>query len=174
MILSEWIKKNKGDTAKIGTKGGSGFIFAGKVDSFTLNHIEAYTGVKMHGRDVLETYPSAFGGTVVLIRGKEHGNKDTPVPPITGEVPDGNYHALIGMIAKSAAEEYEHALMVKVFSNNRKHENVEYQIKECRQFFLSDSFALLMPHVNGEEVLHLIEQKVYKAVRDFGEDHDRD
>lgn len=174
MILSEWVKNHKGQTAKIGTKDGSGFIFAGTVDSFTLNHIEAYTGTKMHERAVIETYPSAYGGHIVIIRGREYGNKDTPTPVrYTETVQMENYHALIGAVAKVAAEEYEHALTAKMFSTSKRaQEYSEYEIMECRQFFLSDSFATLMPHVNGDEVLHLIEKKVHQEWKRYGEEHD--
>ena len=174
MILSEWIKNHKGHTAKIGTKDGSGFVFAGTVDSFTLNHIEAYTGTKMHERAVVETYPSAYGGHIVIIRGREHGNKDTPTPVRnTDTVPMENYHALVGAVAKIAAEEYERALTAKMFSTSkRSQEYSEYEINECRRFFLSDSFAILMPNVDGDEVLRLIEKKVHDAWKRYGEEHD--
>ena len=174
MILSEWIKRNKGKTAKIGTKEGSGFIFAGTVDSFTLNHIEAYTGLKMHQRQILEVYPSAYGGCIVIIRGKETGKKDTAIPKMyTDTVQIENYQALIDAVARTAAETYEHALTAKLFGT-RSQEYSEYDITECRQFFLSDSFALMMPNVDGEDVLSLIEKKVYKAWKRHGEDHDGD
>lgn len=176
MILSEWIKNNKGQTAKIGTKQGSGFIFAGTVDAFTLNHIEAYTGLKMHERTVLETYSSVYGGHIVIIRGKENGLKDIPTNVRYMEtVQIQNYQSLIDAVAKCAAQDYEQALTKKMFSTSKKaQEYSEYDINQCKQFFLSDSFALMMPNVNGEDVLRLIEKKVYKAWKRYGKEHDNE
>lgn len=174
MILSEWIKKHKGHTAKIGTKTGSGFIFAGTVDAFTLNHIEAYTGLKMHERTVLDTYPSAYGDHIVIIRGKENGLKDIPTnAQYTDTVQIQNYQSLIDAVAKVAAQDYEQALTKKMFSTSKKAQDYsEYELTQCKQFFLSDSFALMMPNVNGEDVLRLIEKKVYKAWKRYGEEHE--
>ena len=73
MMLSEWIKQNKGCVARIGTNSGPGYVFAGVVDSFTLNHIEACTHVKMHAREVVEVYPSVYDGVIVIVTGQEYG-----------------------------------------------------------------------------------------------------
>ena len=168
MMLSQWVKNNKGIVARIGTDAGSGFIFAGNVDSFTLNHIEAYTGVKMHARQVLEEYPSVYGGVIVIVAGYEYGKKDCGDLQKTGvEIPIERYRELVDTVAKIAAEDYEHALL------RFHHAKREYDIERAsadmfiaQRFFKSDSFAVMMPNVNGEDILRLIEQKVDRMIGD--------
>lgn len=165
MMLSEWIKQNKGCIARIGTNAGSGYVFAGVVDSFTLNHIEACTHVKMHAREVVEVYPSVYDGVIVIVTGQEYGKMDRSEcgEKPGAEIPIELYQSLIGEVARIAAEEYETALLkFKYAVKDRDVDRAAGEMYLAQQFFLSDTFALLMPHVNGEEVLHLIEQKVDK------------
>lgn len=169
MMLSQWIKQNKGCVARIGTNAGSGYVFAGVVDSFTLNRIEANTHVKMHTREVVEVYPSVYDGVIVIVTGQEYGKQDRSQ---CGEKPGADvpielYQSLIGDIARIAAEEYQTALLK--FRHAVKDRDVDRATGEmylAQKFFLSDTFALMMPHVNGEDVLRLIEQKVDRKIDD--------
>lgn len=168
MILSEYIKEHKGEVVRIGTKNGAGFVFAGTVDSFTLNRIERVTHVKMHDRDVLEVYPSAFVGSIVLVNGTEYGREESPEfdrLPISDEVPIENYQRLVDFIAESAAQDYEHALVLWYCSPSEKaKQNADATIVHCERFFRSDMFATLMPNANGEDILRLIEKKVKRDI----------
>lgn len=157
MMLSEWIKQNKGCVARIGTNAGSGYVFAGVVDSFTL--------VKMHAREVVEVYPSVYDGVIVIVTGQEYGKMDRSEcgEKPGAEIPIELYQSLICEVARIAAEEYETALLkFKYAVKDRDVDRATGEMYLAQQFFLSDTFALLMPHVNGEDVLHLIEQKVEK------------
>lgn len=163
MMLSQWIKEHKGCTVRIGTKYGSGYVFAGTVDSFTLNRIEVNTGLKMHAREVMHERESIYGGLIVIVTGGESGKEDKSD---TGEktganVPVEQYQSLIGEVARIVAEDYESNLLKFQYAvRDRDIQSATTEMYVCQRFFLSDSFALLMPHVNGEEVLRLIEQKV--------------
>lgn len=160
MYLSQWIKQNKGILAKIGTKNGSGFVFAGRVNSFTLNKIEAYKGAKMHARQVLEVFPSIYCGMIVIVDGSETGTCELPLPDMPKNAPIENYHELIGTVAKMAAEDYENALLRFRFAI-KPHEIVKAaaDIRISSEFFKSPYFAVIMPNVTGEDVLTLIEKK---------------
>lgn len=163
MMLSEWIKNNKGVTARIGTKNGSGFIFAGIVSSFTLNAIEVYTGIKMHARNITDIYESMYGGVIVLIQGRESGNAICKEDKFKAfeDVPIENYQRIADTIAAEMARDYYSALIrLRISRRTQDKNSAEGDIYLCRKFFLSDSFATLMPNANGEEILHLIEKKV--------------
>lgn len=168
MFLSQWINEHKGTVARIGTNAGSGFVFAGKVDSFTLNHIEAKTGIKMHARQVVDEYPSAYSGVIVIVTGQEYGKEDLSDLHKKGAlVPIELYHALIGEVVKIAAEDYENAcLRFHYAKRERDIERASADMYLSQRFFRSDSFAILMPHVDGEDVLRLIEQKVDRMIHD--------
>lgn len=162
MLLSGWIKANKGMLARIGTKNGSGYVFAGVVDSFTLNRIERYKGVKMHARRVLEVFPSVYGGVNVLVDGSEYGTCEHDfMPPIPDDIPIEHYHELIGSLTKMAAEDYMNALLKFRFAV-KPHEIVKAaaDIRISAEFFTSPYFATLMPHVDGYDVLTLLERSV--------------
>lgn len=168
MLLSQYLKQHKGEVVRIGTRNGAGFVFAGTIDAFTLNHIEAYTHVKMHDREVLEVYPSCFVGQIVIINGIEYGHKDCPefdTAAVTDDVPIENYQRLIDTVAKEVAQEYERALMTWYCSPSEKAKNnADAEIYFAERFFKSPIFAALMPNVNGDDVLRLIEQKVKKNI----------
>lgn len=168
MYLSQWINEHKGIVARIGANAGSGFIFAGIVDSFTLNHIEAYTGIKMHARQVVEVYPSIYGGVIVLINGQESGKKDcSKFVNKYAEVPVHCYQSLVDSVAKIAAEDYEHALLRFHYAKRERDiERATADMYLAQRFFLSDSFALLMPGADGADILRLIEQKVDKMLNE--------
>lgn len=170
MILSEWIKNHHGEVARIGTKDGAGFIFAGIVDSFTLNHIYRYVRVQTQCREVVEIRPSAFVGYVVIIAGTEYGNRECPQydrVKVHDDVPIAGYQRLADEVAKICAMDYEHAL-IKWYTAIRERDRAaaDADIYICERFFKSDSFALLMPNVNGEEVMSLIEKKVKKMIQE--------
>lgn len=171
MMLSKWIKEHKGVIARIGTNNGSGFIFAGTVDSFTLNHIEAYTGIKMHDRNIADIYESLYGGVIVLVEGRECGNvicKEDKVEAFD-DVPIEYYQAVADTIASAMAQDYYSALIRNRINKRTQDLNsAELDIYQCRQFFLSDQFAILMPHADGREILRLIEEK---AEKQFGGSH---
>ena len=154
--------------ARIGTNAGSGFVFAGTVDSFTLNHIEAYTGVKMHLREVIEEYPSAYSGVIVIVTGQEYGKEDLSDMHKKGaKIPIELYHALIGEVARIAAEDYENAcLRFHYAKRERDIERASADMYLAQRFFRSDSFALMMPNVDGEDILRLIEQKVDRMIHE--------
>lgn len=168
MILSEYIKEHKGEVVRIGTKNGAGFVFAGTVDSFTLNRIERVTHVKMHDRDVLEVYPSAFVGSIVLINGTEYGREEAPeydTVPVSDDVPIENYQRLVDYIAQSTAEDYEHALITWYCSpRETAKKNADATIIQCERFFRSEIFATIMPNADGEDILRLIEKKVKRDI----------
>ena len=174
MILSEWLKTHTGEVARIGTKDGAGFIFAGVVDSFTLNRIYRYIHAQTHARKVLEVLPSAFVGYIVLIEGSEYGSAECPQydkAPNNDDVPIEGYKRLADEIAKTCALDYEHAL-IKWYTAIRERDRsaADSDIYICERFFRSPVFAQLLPHVNGEDVMKLIDEKVKKMIR--GEDND--
>lgn len=168
MILSEYIKEHKGEVVRIGTKNGAGFVFAGTVDSFTLNRIERVTHVKMHDRVILDEYPSAYVGSIVLINGTERGTAVAPEfdkAPVSDDVPIENYQRLVDYIAQSAAEDYEHALITWYCSpSETARKNADANIIQCERFFRSEMFATIMPNADGDDILRLIEKKVKRDI----------
>lgn len=168
MILSEYIKEHKGEVVRIGTKHGAGFVFAGTVDAFTLNRIERQTRVKMHDRAILEVYPSAYVGQIVIVEGQEGGRAECPeydVAQVSAAVPIENYQRLVDFIAQSAAEDYYHALMSWYCSPSEKAKNnADATIIQSERFFRSSTFAALMPRADGDYILHLIEKKVKREL----------
>ena len=135
MFLSQWINEHKGTVARIGTNAGSGFVFAGKVDSFTLNHIEAKTGIKMHARQVVDEYPSAYSGVIVIVTGQEYGKEDLSDLHKKGAlVPIELYHALIGEVVKIAAEDYENAAKNSCLKCLSLHDGSKHQ-QACHEKF---------------------------------------
>lgn len=168
MYLSQWINEHKGIVARIGANAGSGFIFAGIVDSFTLNHIEAYTGIKMHARQVVTEYPSIYGGVIVLINGQETGKKDCSLlVNKDAEIPIHYYQSLVDNIAKIAAEDYENALLRFHYAKREKDiDRASADMYLAQRFFRSDSFAVMMPDADGDDILRLIEQKVDKMLNE--------
>ena len=168
MILSQWIKTHHGEVARIGTKDGAGFIFAGIVDSFTLNHIERYIGVKTHAREIIDVYPSAFSGHVVIIAGSEYGYKECPQydrPQKIDEEPFEAYQKLADAIAATCITDYEHAL-IKWYTACRERDRTaaDSDIYICERFLRSPVFAQLKPHVNGEELITLIDKRVKRMI----------
>lgn len=166
MNLSEWIDAHHGALARIGTECGSGFLFAGDIDSSTLERIEAYTGVEMRHRAIVEVYDSCFGGVVVICAGDEYGKVDFPAPVTAGtEIPMQFYQNLSDEIAKTVALDYEWALRkYYLATRGREREAAVTEIYMCQRFFKSASFALLMPTCDGEDIMRLIETKVKKEL----------
>lgn len=169
MYLSQWIKAHHGTVARIGAKNGAGFVFAGLVDGFTLNRIYRRTQIDMRLREVIEVYPSTFAGVVVLIAGSERGTEECPQydrKHTLSEEPIEAYQRLADAVAQTCAVDYEHAL-IKWYTavRERDRNNADSEIFICERFFRSDSFALMMPNVNGETVLRLINDKVANMVK---------
>lgn len=163
VTLSEWLKSHHGAQVRIGTDAGSGFVYTGNVDSTTARTVNAKTHSQMYIREVVEEYKSTFNDDlIVLVKGNEYGKQDTgrrikPYP----DLPIEQYRLLAAEIAKGVVMDYEHALMRNRSSiYKRSADSSELEIKLCREFLLSDSFAVMMPNVDGADLLRLIERKV--------------
>lgn len=167
MMLSQWVKDHKGDVARIGTRRGSGFIFAGKVDSFTLYHIERYAGIKMHDRRIASIDPSTYGGYIVIIEGGECGNLDCKEDKKQAfeDLPVEYYQRVADSICASYAQDYKDALIKLHFAIHTKEINAaEASLYVCEQFFLGEQFAILMPHASGRQVLKLLEDRADELI----------
>lgn len=172
MMLSQWIKENKGSIARIGTERGSGFIFAGKVDSFTLYHIERYTRFKMHDRGIVRVEPSTYGGYIVIIEGCECGNLDCKEDrkQALPDIPIEYYQRIADMLCACYAQDYVDAVIKMHFAIHTKEINAaEAQIYICDQFFMSPQFATLMPRADGRQVLTLLEDKADEKIKEIEE-----
>ena len=68
MTLKEALKENEGQIIKVGTSDDSAFIYCGNCDDKASEKLMAY-----EEREVIEIYPSFYGGNIIIFKGDESG-----------------------------------------------------------------------------------------------------
>ncbi len=165
MTLREYLDANAGKLVRIGCKDGRGFIYAGLI---TVPETEAEIAAKFSRPDaynlpVLDVFKSFFGGDVVTISGAACGNEWIPQgleKELPTDCPIEHYQEFAAWIAAGAAKIYIEAYLTANTSPKRIiRENAEIEMIMCEKFFESDSFALMMPHADGKDLISLLKKK---------------
>ena len=169
LTLSEYIDEHRGELIQIGCKNGSGFLYAGKLGRFTLDAMRSVYHCRFDECDIVDRYPSIYGGTILIIAGAFTGKAELPKELITKypEAPIEKYIAFADVIAGRAAEAYKTALIGIVTGPERNRAACESEIFKCEEFFRSDTFSIICPHADGEQIISLIKKQVRKELKEI-------
>ena len=178
MKLNKYLAENVGKLVRICTKYGTGFIFAGVIDKNTGLVIREKTGKSPARIEVLDVSPSIYGGEIVKIQGSKSGNewipKELERKPLD-DIPIEHYQALADTIAKQCAESLKQAIIVsRTAPKAATRQAADYEARQCVQFFLSDTFDVLMPQVDGADIVRLIYKRVNQMCPPHKVDNSRD
>ena len=150
---------------RIGAYEGSGFIRCGRNNDKFRHQVK-----DMHGRRVMAFSESVYGGWIVLVEGKEAGNDwlnpALEVKPDDSGVTDLQYQRFADTICAQFAEMLRDGI-IKTIRAPRDYERIkgEYMIQTSESFFRSDTFAVLMPSADGEDIIALIHERVCKLMK---------
>ena len=164
--LSEWLDDHYGKVVQIGTKGGSGFLYAGKAGRFTLDAMRSAYGEEFGGVTVKSCDRSFYGGFIVLIAGYRSGSAELPheLIPKFPEAPMENYLRFADYWASIAAREYKTSLVS--VGLGRGGNNDEVNILMAEKFFKSETFSVICQNADGEEIIRLIKKEARKEIEE--------
>lgn len=153
------------EPVRIGAHKGSGFIKCGQ------NNAKFRESVRwMHNRRVIAYSRSEFGGWIVMVEGEEAGREwlDPALEklPVSSEEPDEQYRRFADRLCAEFAEMLRDGI-IKAATSPREYERLkgEHMIAISESFFRSDTFGILMPHAEGEEVIDLIHRETMKKLK---------
>lgn len=176
MKLREFLDSHIGEVVRVGCTEGTGFIYAGLI----LPETEETIAKKLYRPDVsnlsiAEMFESYYGGTVLIIPGTANGHEWIPKElerhtPI--DCPVEHYQRLADWLTGEIAREYIAAyLTAQKASKRTKRENAETELIMCERFFKSDTFALIMPHVDADDLITTMQRKAMEKIQ--GDNHGR-
>ena len=178
MYLHRYLDLNVGKLARICTKYGTGFIFAGVITKNTGLEIRQITHKHPARIEVLDISPSFYGGDIVRIQGHESGKEWIPRELETkpfDDIPLEHYQALADTIAKQCAESLKQSIIVsRTAPKAATRQAADYEARQCVQFFLSDQFAVIMPQADGADIVRLIYKRVNQICPPHKVDNSRD
>ena len=167
--LFEWLEKNRGAVVQIGTRGGSGFLYAGKAGRFTLDAMRSAYKDEFGNVPVVECSRSFYGGFIVIIKGYRSGSAELPreLIPKFPEAPIENYIRFADYWSGVVAREYKTSLVSLGLGRGGSIE--EANVIRAESFFRSDTFSVICPKADGEELIRLIKKEARKEINE----HDR-
>ena len=167
--LSQWLDTHYGQVVQIGTKGGSGFLYAGKAGRFTLDAMRSAYHEDFTNAPVVDCSRSFYGGFIVLIRGYRSGSAELPreLMPTFPEAPIENYLRFADYWASIAAREYKTSLVSIGLGRGGTTDEVNVNMTE--KFFRSQTFSVICQNADGEEIIRLIKKEARKEI----EEHER-
>lgn len=172
MNVRTFFKQNEGALIRIGTKGGSGFLYAGvAVYPGSLRIVEMKYRVDIEFREIVKMYESVFGGAVVLIEGDEHGRGwftgSLDMLPDPELVPLEYYQRLAASICAEMVTDYKDAYIAKLIKRKRWNEDPETVMNRCEQFFRSPRFNIFCPNSSADEIIRLIKRRAERTVKSW-------
>lgn len=176
MKLREFFDSHIGEVVRVGCTEGTGFIYAGLI----LPETEETIARKLFRPDVsnlpiIEMFESFYGGTVLIIPGTAYGHEWIPKElerPTPNDCPIEQYQRFADWIAGETAREYIAAYLTsKKASKRTTRETAETEMMMCERFFKSDTFALLMPHVDADDLIMMMQRKALEKIQ--GDNHGR-
>lgn len=178
MHLHRYLDLNVGKLARICTKYGTGFIFAGVITPETELEIRSIMRKSPARIPVLDVSPSFYGGEIVRIQGHESGKEWIPREMETKtleDIPIEHYQALADTIAKQCAESLKQSIIVsRTAPKAATRQAADCEARQCVQFFLSDQFAVIMPQADGADIVRLIYKRVNQICPPHKVDNSRD
>lgn len=170
--VDTFIAAHRGELGRLGCKDGSGFIYAGKLGGYTVDAIRYTYGANISDFPVIDYYGSYYGGWIIIIPGRFNGNAEAPKElekEPNGDAPIEHYIRFADAIAGRAAENYKLALIGVIVGAEKSRAGYERDIADYENFFRSETFDLICPHCDGEEVLSLIQKEARKELNKIEE-----
>ena len=164
--LARWLSDHAGEVVQIGTKDGSGFLYAGKAGRFTLDAMRSAYKTDFSTAKVYEVRRSFYAGYIVIIHGSRSGLAELPrelIPKFPG-APIENYIRFADNWAGVMARDYKQSLLAVGLGTGTPQD--ESNILQCEKFIRSNTFALIVPHADGEQVITLIKKQVRKEIEE--------
>lgn len=168
ICLSEWLDKHRGVVVQIGTRGGSGFLYAGKAGRFTLDAMRSAYINEFSNVPIVEYMPSFYGGFILIIEGFQSGSAELP-PELVPKFPEAPIECYIHFAdywAGYVAKEYKSALVSLGIGRGGSVE--ESNAIRAESFFRSDTFSIICPKADGEELIRLIKKQARKDIEEHG------
>jgi hypothetical protein len=167
--LRQWLADHRGQVVQIGTKNGAGFLYAGKAGLFTLDALRSAYHAKFDELEVLDVYPSAFVGLIVIIPGAFSGKAQIPLElmPKRMEAPIENYIRFADALGADVVKDYKAALISAAMG--KESSEIESTILQAEKFMHSETFSVICPNTTPEELIRIIKKQVLKEVREHEE-----
>jgi len=168
VTLASWLRSHRGQVVQIGTKDGAGFLYAGKAGQYTLDAMRSAYNCPFDDLEVLDVYPSAFVGHIVIIPGAFCGKAEIPrelMPKPTQEAPLECYQRFADTIIAEAVKDYKAALICRELGKVTT--NTENEIVHAEAFLRSATFSKLS-NADGEDIIRLVKQRARKEAAEHG------
>lgn len=172
MKLKDALISNKDNNVKVGCKDGTNFVWCGKGSDMDF----------YHDREVVDMYPSIYGGNIIIIEGDENGKYWTveecqgiqPEPIDARSLDDEACKELANAIYENSVESLIHLMVSKREGNPKDAEEYERQIQIQINFLTSGMYMYDADF--GEGIVNKVRQEIdiaYEFVDEFyhsGED----
>lgn len=167
--LRQWLADHRGQVVQIGTKNGAGFLYAGRAGLFTLDALRSAYHSRFDELEVLDVYPSAFVGYIVIIPGAYSGHAQIPreLLPEFKEAPMENYIRFADAWVAEVVKDYKAALISAAMGKDTT--DVESTILQAEKFLHSETLSVICPNTTGDELIRIIKKQVMKEVREHEE-----
>lgn len=167
--LKEWLEKHRGQVVQIGTKNGAGFLYAGRAGLFTLDAMRSAYHAPFDELEVLDVYPSAFVGFIVIVPGAFTGHAEIPreLMPEFQEAPIENYLRFADAWVAEVVKDYKAALIAAAMG--KESSEIESAILQAEKFLHSETLSVICPNTTGDELIRIIKKQVLKEVREHEE-----
>lgn len=169
LTLSEYIDEHRGELIQIGCKNGSGFLYAGKLGRFTLDAMRSVYHCRFDECEILDRYPSIYGGTILIIAGAFTGHAEIPreLMPEFPEAPTENYLRFADAWVAEVVKDYKAALIAAAMG--KESSEIESAILQAEKFLHSETLSVICPNTTGDELIRIIKKQVLKEVREHEE-----